>query len=242
MADLLLCLDSGCGIDLTNNSGRLGAAIRADSSRALKCDGTTRNLYVGTRNYAGQINPNGEQDCSNQLKIDGSGNLWVPPTIGACDITIPDTSFLDLPGPGSDDRDADLDIYTNNSGCTLMLYWKYDVQVNVQAAAGFTTGDVLHWSGLIAVENMGGGVGTYPTSIRRTVQAPFSSGGIGAGDSYREWFQISGFHILNAGQTMRHRRVVYGASKNAQVAAATSANNGIAFTNGGVMVSYGIQV
>jgi hypothetical protein len=123
-----------------------------------------------------------------------------------------------------------------------MLWWKYDVQVNVQAAAGFGAGDVLHWSGNIAVENMGAGVGTYPTSIRRTVQAPHSTGGLVAGDSFREWFQIAGFHILNAGQTMRHRRIVYGASKNAQVAAATSANNGIAFTNGGVMVAFGIQV
>ena len=241
MADLLLCLDSGCGIDLTNTAGRLGANIRTDTARALKCDATTRQLYVGFRSVTNPVTPGTDLGCANMLQVDAAGDLWVPRTMGSCDITIPDTSFLDLPGNGDSDRDSDIDIYTNGTTCDVMVHWKYDVQVNVQSVAGFAAGDVMHWSGLISVENMGGGVGTYPASLRRTCQIPFSSTGLGAGDSYREWFQISGHHILNPGQTLRHRRIVYGNKKNAQVAAATSSNNGIAFTNGSAMIVYGNQ-
>lgn len=245
MADLLLCLDSGCGIDLTNNSGRLGAAIRANSARGIKCDGTTRQIYVGTRGYAGQSNPSSETGCENRLNIDTNGDLWVGPTLSYA--RMPDggdnLSVIGWPAASgqSGDRETGV-VWTNGSACRQVVMWTWEARARAVAAVGFAANEQMiatYTLNMIPFFGGGGGLGST-VNIKNSFMAGFDAEQFNAGSGLSNDTQMTGIAIINPGGTLRFRgNVSMGTRDN--VSTSYGDDNGVRFDNLKLFVSTGYQ-
>ena len=251
MADLLLCLDSGCGIDLTNTAGRLGASIRTDTARALKCDATTRQLYVGVRGYSGQLNPTAQQDCVKQLNIDSNGDLWVAPELALGNVqNLANTGWLSIPGAADPDDLTCRLVYTNNTGCSVVVSWRYTVQLRLKLVPGFGSGNVATWIGNMTTRPTLAGDGGCPQStgvgstvtLRDSVSVPFSTTGFGPNEVFSRNYSISGFHVLGAGQSLYHTHIASTSKLENFQNIGGSADSGLSFVSGAFSVHRGVEI
>lgn len=207
MADLLLCLDSGCGIDLTNTSGRLGASIRADSARSLKCDATTRQLYVGRRAATLATTPGTEAGCSNLLQIDGSGDLWASPLLsflrrvnGADNMSV-----IGWPAASSSSGVRSTPtVWTNNTSCAQIIQWSWaDVRAMAKAQGTLGAGEqmIAQYETVIYPVFSGGGVGAASVLDDHFI-ADYNAASFNAGSVLRRSKIVSGQALLPAGASM----------------------------------------
>lgn len=246
MADLLLCLDSGCGVDLTNNSGRLGASIRVATSRGIKCDSTTRNIYVGTRGFTANADPTSETGCENKLQIDSAGDLWVGPTLDFARLNNAgnNMSVIDWPTSGnqSGDRDSGV-VWTNTTNCREVIHWTWEsVKVRATADAALGAGEQMicqYELNMIPVFGGGGGVGSA-VAIWDNIIADHNAASFNPGSVLRQDTQIAGMAIVNPGGTLSFTgRVDMGTNLN--VANAAGDDNGVRFQQLQLHVATGYQ-